>query len=208
MGSRGISYVVALAGRTRKQSEESPGNEVSDMGEASHRLQSTIELEERVTRRREEEQTETSTERVENATESATNGIKTSHLKRLQFWWSHNIRLNLEHGAPGGDPRDYVALERTFLGWLRTSVALISFGVATTQLFILKDVDPKKGKILGVIMSCGSIIVVLTGCIRYFKQQRLLTQGKALSGGWHHQVLITVLFLILVTLFVIVIVET
>lgn len=197
-----------MAGRTRKQSEESPGNEIPDIGQASHRLESTIELEERVTSRTEEERTETLPERVENATESATNGVKMSHIKRLQFWWSHSIRLNLEHGAPGGDPRDYLALERTFLGWFRTSVALISFGVVTTQLFILNEVDPKKGKILGVIVSCGGIIVVLLGCIRYFKQQRLLTQGKALSGGWHHQVLIMALLLILVTLFVIVIVES
>ncbi|KAM0806138.1 hypothetical protein BDR22DRAFT_796780, partial [Usnea florida] len=85
--------------------------------------------------------------------------------------------LNLEHGPPGADPRDYLALERTFLGWVRTSVTLVSFGVVITQLFILKDLDPKKGKVLGVIMSCGGILVVLLGCVRYFRQQKLLTQG-------------------------------
>ena len=115
--------------------------------------------------------------------------------------------MNLERGAPGGDPRDYLALERTFLSWFRTSGALITFGVTISQLFILKDVDPKKGKILGAIMTCGGIIVLLLGCVRYFKQQRLLTQGKALSGGWHHQILIITLLLILITLFVVVIVD-
>lgn len=202
-----------MAGWTRKlfrpkQNEESPGNDISGRSQASHRLGTAIELEERVTSQVEEDRTETSSERAQNASESPTDGTNISHIKELQVWWSHNVRLNLEHGARGGDPRDYLALERTFLGWLRTSVALISFGVVVTQLFVLKDVDPKKGKILGVVMSCGGIIVLLLGCVRYFKQQRLLTQGKALSGGWHHQLLIMTLLLILMTLFVIVIVES
>ena len=86
-------------------------------------------------------------------------------------------------------------------------MALISFGVIITQLFVLRDVSPKKGKILGVIMACGGIIVTLLGCIRYFEQQRLLVLGKALSGGWHHQILIVTLMSILITLFVMVIID-
>ncbi len=191
----------------RKQDGQSPGDHISEHSPASHGLGTTIELEGRVISQAEEEETDTSRESAANATESPTNDTYTSYYMRLQYWWTHNIRLNLEHGAPGGDPRDYLALERTFLGWLRTSVGLISFGVVTTQLFVLKDVDPKKGKILGAVMSCGGAIVLLLGCVRYFRQQRLLTQGKALSGGWHHQVLIIVLLVILTSLFVSVIVD-
>lgn len=191
----------------QRQTEESPGNDISAHSQASHHSRNIVELEERVTGQVEEERTETSTERARNAPESPTNAINTSHIKRLQEWWSQSVRLDLERGAPGGDPRDYLALERTFLSWFRTSGALISFGVIITQLFILKDVDPKKGKILGAIMTCGGIIVLLLGCVRYFKQQRLLEQGKALSGGWHYQVLIISLLLILITLFVVVIVD-
>lgn len=166
-----------------------------------------MELEDRITSQVGDEQTEMSPERAQNATASSANGMNTRNIKRLQVWWSHNVHLNLERGAPGGDPRDYLALERTFLGWFRTSVALISFGVLITQLFILKDVNPKRGKIRGIIISGGGIIVLLLGCVRYFELQRLLTQGKALSGGWHHQVLIVLLLLVLITLFVIVIVD-
>ncbi len=184
----------------RKQSEQSPGDYISEQSPASHGLGTTIELEGRVISQ------DTSRESAANATESPTNDTNTSYM-RLQYWWTHNIRLNLEHGASGGDPRDYLALERTFLAWFRTSVSLISFGVVTTQLFILKDVDPKKGKILGAVMYCGGAIVLLLGCVRYFRQQRLLTQGKALSGGWHHQVLIIVLLVILTSLIVSVIVD-
>lgn len=192
----------------RKQSEERAGNEISGHSQASHRLPTTIELEERVTSQVQEGRAEARPGRPRNATESPTTGIDTSHIERLQHWWSHNVRLNLEHGAPGGDPRDYLALERTFLGWFRTSVALISLGVVVTQLFVLKDVHPRKGRILGVILSCGGIVVVLLGCVRYLKQQRLLTQGKALSGGWHHQVLIVTLLIVLITLFVVVVADS
>ena len=191
-----------------RRNEESPGNDISAHRQASHPQGTTIELADRITSQVDEEGTETSLERAQDATESPTHGANVSPFKRLQDWWSDHVRLNLEHGAPGGDPRDYLALERTFLGWFRTSVALISLGVVITQLFVLKDVDPKRGKILGAIMSCGGIIVVLLGCVRYFRQQKLLTLGKALTGGWYHQVLITTLLLIMITLFVIVIVDS
>ncbi len=169
-----------------------------------HDLGTTIELSDRIPS---QNQPETSPEIPPNATASPTDATNPSHLKRLQTWWSHTITLNLEHGAPGNEPRDYFALERTFLGWFRTSVALISFGVVITQLFILKDADPLRGKILGVVMACGGIAVNLLGCIRYFKQQKLLTQGKALSGGWHYQILIGMLFVVLLALLVVVVLD-
>lgn len=154
-----------------------------------------------------EEQTQTSPER---ATQSATDGTDTTyrrHSHRLQIWWSQTIRLTLSHGAPGVDFRDYLALERTFLGWFRTSAALISLGVVTTQLFVLKDVDPKRGKILGVVIACGAIVVISLGCLRYFRQQKLLMQGKALSGGWHHWGMIGAVLGVLMTLLVVVVLD-
>lgn len=189
------------------RNKERGGNDtdISGHSHASHSPGTTIELEERVTNQVGQNRT---LESAPNATDTATNGINTSHIERLRNWWSHNVRLDLEHGAPGGgDPRDYLALERTFLGWFRTSVSLISLGVIITQLFVLKDVDPKKGKILGAIMTCGGVIVILLGCVRYFEQQRLLAKGKALSGGWHHQLLIVTLMLILITLLVMIIID-
>ena len=198
---RGKHPKVAMATWTSNFSRhKNPRNEIAGHSQASRRLGTIVELETRATRGVQGERTETP--QVES------HDYSTSRITRLRAWWSHNVRLNLEHGPPGADPRDYLALERTFLGWFRTSVTLISFGVVITQLFILKDLDPRKGKILGVIMSCGGILVVLLGCVRYFRQQKLLTQGKSLSGGWHHHILITLLLSILVTLFVFVIVDS
>lgn len=137
--------------------------------------------------------------------------IDSDYINKITHWWRDNVSLVLDHdthGPSGGDPRDYLALERTYLGWFRTSVAVGSFGVVVAQLFILKTLDPGKGKILGGLLSCGAIVTSLLGCIRYFRQQRLLTQHKILAGGWHVTIFLVVLFTAFVTLFVIVMLES
>lgn len=127
-----------------------------------------------------------------------------------QKWWARNISLVVEHtssGPRGGDPRDYLALERTFLSWIRTAVALISFGVVITQLFVFKKVDVRKGSVLGIITSAGGILVVLIGCVRYFKQQKQLTHGNATSAGWEIIALLVILAAILLVVLVVVIIQ-
>ena len=130
-----------------------------------------------------------------------------SYTRGLWHWWSHNISLVVErsertpHGR-SGDPRGYLALERTHLGWIRTSSALVSFGVVITQLYILRDADRTIGIVLSIILSCGGIIIALLGSVRYFAIQRLLVQGKAVAGGLHVVILIALLLLILLALFI------
>lgn len=105
------------------------------------------------------------------------------------------------------NPRDFLALERTFLAYVRTSVALVSFGVVVTQLFVLKKLDQGKGAALGGLSEVGGIFIVLVGCVRYFRQQKLLARGKTVAAGWDLMAVETMLAGIILAMFVIILVE-
>lgn len=127
-----------------------------------------------------------------------------------QQWWSRHISLVVLHtsDAPtGGDPRDYLSLERTFLAYIRTASALVSLGVIVTQLFILNKLNTRTGSIFGAIISAGGVVVTLIGCSRYFKQQKYLTCGKAISAGWDIVVLWLIIFAISISIFVVLLVQ-
>ncbi|KAB8242209.1 hypothetical protein BDV35DRAFT_384250 [Aspergillus flavus] len=81
---------------------------------------------------------------------------------RLRKWWLTKIRP--EVAAEDGDPRDFLALERTFLAYVRTANALASFAIVAAQLFILHHDSVVAGKLMGAM--------------RYFKQQRSLQRRK------------------------------
>ncbi|CAK4032458.1 Hypothetical predicted protein [Lecanosticta acicola] len=96
----------------------------------------------------------------------------------------------------GSVARDHLALERTFLAWLRTSLSFASIGIAVTQLFRLNTTiassDPDTvvtisaasprlrsvGKPLGATFLVISILVLLLGFHRYFESQHYVIRGK------------------------------
>ncbi|KAI4135680.1 MAG: hypothetical protein LQ347_000450, partial [Umbilicaria vellea] len=82
---------------------------------------------------------------------------------------------------------------RTFLAWLRTSLAFASIGIAVTQLFRLNtSINPEGanqsqveghpmkqlGKPLGATFLAISILVLLVGGRRYFESQFWIIRGK------------------------------
>ncbi|OCL03549.1 hypothetical protein AOQ84DRAFT_347547 [Glonium stellatum] len=103
-------------------------------------------------------------------------------------FWGRQISIVVDQGQQ----RDHLALERTFLGYLRTSVALAIMGVITAQLFRLQhSINPNPnlgffvlGIPLAVIFIATAILVLLLGAFRFWKQQNALVRGKIHAGGW------------------------
>ena len=132
-------------------------------------------------------------------------------VETVQAWWSNNIALSLDHllevQTTNSDPRDYLALERTHLAYMRTSVALVSFGVVLVQLFILKGANRITGVCLGAICCGAGFLVILMGCMRYFVQQKALERGKATAGGWDTFAVGSMILAIVAATLVVVVVE-
>lgn len=109
------------------------------------------------------------------------------HEVLLKFW-RKNVSVVVDEGAL----RDHLALERTFLGYLRTSLALASTGVITAQLFRLQH-SPSPSPIIGyyafgvplaATFIVSAMVVLLVGAWRFWRQQAAMIRGKVFAGGW------------------------
>ncbi|KAI9823784.1 MAG: hypothetical protein M1832_002341 [Thelocarpon impressellum] len=108
------------------------------------------------------------------------------------WWrWFADKYGSVELENKGSTARDHLALERTFLAWLRTSLAFASIGIAITQLFRLNTTivgrDPEMqgavrlrgvGKPLGSTFLAIAIVVLFVGFRRYFESQFWIIRGK------------------------------
>src|SRR4051812_42152555 len=86
------------------------------------------------------------------------------------------------------DPRNYLAEDRTFLAWIRTSIALMGFGfvVARFGLFLRELEATQSGTpvqttafsvILGTALITGGVIVTIVSSFQYARRVRELRQG-------------------------------
>jgi uncharacterized membrane protein YidH (DUF202 family) len=111
----------------------------------------------------------------------------------------------------------FVPPERTFLAWLRTSLAFASIGIAVTQLFrlntSLEAEKPSKnlntlrqmGKPLGSTFLGISILILFLGYRRYFLSQQWVMQGKFPASRGTVTIVAFVAFAIMVASLVVVI---
>jgi inner membrane protein YidH len=90
--------------------------------------------------------------------------------------------------------RDHLANERTFLAWVRTSVAIVVFGFAIGRFAIaLHQLSALQGHpsqttgfsvCMGMISMFGGVVMIIAGLMRYRKTRALLDQGKFEPAGF------------------------
>ena len=79
------------------------------------------------------------------------------------------------------DPRVSLANERTFLAWIRTALALITIGLAITQLLPPFDL-PGGRRLLGIPLMVLGVIVALGGLREWMVNERAVREGRPLRA--------------------------
>ncbi|KAF2459754.1 hypothetical protein BDY21DRAFT_281242 [Lineolata rhizophorae] len=106
----------------------------------------------------------------------------------IKKFWTRQISVTVS----GREARDHLALERTFLGYLRTAVMISMAGTIIAQFFRLQhSVNPDVnlgyfvvGTPLAAVFVGSSVVVVLVGAFRFWRQQNAMVRGKVHAGGW------------------------
>jgi len=96
------------------------------------------------------------------------------------------------------------ANERTFLAYLRTSLALSTAGVTVSQLLRLAhSIDPNQffgyyvlGRPLGALFQVAAMILTLIGAHRFWRQQMSMARGKVWASGWEIYVIWSLLLVV------------
>ncbi|KAE8552265.1 hypothetical protein EYB25_006159 [Talaromyces marneffei] len=146
---------------------------------------------------------------------SAANSQERRNRKKREKWipgpvrrfWARNITLEVPHKGN----RDYFALERTFLAYMRTSATFSIQGVLVAQLFRLQPSHPylltlsrinfrSIGIPLSIAYQICAIVTALLGAYRFWRQQNAIARGKVLCGGWELTGIGIMTFLAAVTL--------
>ncbi|EKJ75790.1 hypothetical protein FPSE_03970 [Fusarium pseudograminearum CS3096] len=123
-------------------------------------------------------------------------GVVPTHIKTgtsLGKFWKDYVSCEVDLSAS----RDHLANERTFLGYLRTSVMMSMVGTMVAQLFTLSHEGHHAktfgyfitGKPLALTCYGFSIGTILLGAVRTWRHQRIMMSGKALVGGFEIHVL-------------------
>lgn len=86
------------------------------------------------------------------------------------------------------------AIERTFLGYFRTSVMFAIISVLIAQLYVLYEPQAKYGykeigRPMATVCLCFSIGTIILGVNRTWNHQHAIVSGKAVVGGFEIAIL-------------------
>ena len=79
------------------------------------------------------------------------------------------------------DPRFSFANERTFLAWIRTSLALLAAGVALQALPV--NIAPGPKRWLSVLFIVLALVTAAVGWIRWARSERAMRRNEDLPGS-------------------------
>ena len=90
--------------------------------------------------------------------------------------------------------RDHLANERTFLAWVRTSVAIVVFGFAIGRFAIaMRQLTAFQGQVskttgfsvwMGMSSILAGVVMVVAGLMRYRRTRAQLDEGKFEPAGF------------------------
>jgi putative membrane protein len=90
--------------------------------------------------------------------------------------------------------RDHLANERTFLAWVRTSVAIVVFGFAIGRFAVaLRQLGGFQGHVpkttglsvwMGMVSILAGVVMVVAGLMRYRRTRTQLDEGKFEPAGF------------------------
>ncbi|WP_309071971.1 DUF202 domain-containing protein [Arthrobacter sp.] len=85
----------------------------------------------------------------------------------------------LLRGGSEPDPRFTLANERTFLAWIRTSLALMAGGIAV-EAFTADIFNPELRTTLAVLLLLLAMIISSVACFRWLNVERAMRHGTPL----------------------------
>jgi putative membrane protein len=89
------------------------------------------------------------------------------------------VRLQAHGSDP--DPRFTFANERTFLAWIRTSLALLAGGIGL-EAFVGDTVGPTLRRAVAALLLVLGAVLAVAAFVRWLRSERALREGRSLPG--------------------------